>query len=49
MSLVLDNLSKRFGSVQALDGISFTVERGQVFGFLGANCGSRPGSTAPAS
>ena len=37
MSLVLDNLSKRFGSVQALDGISFTVERGQVFGFLGAN------------
>ena len=37
MSLVLENLSKRFGSVQALDGISFTVERGQVFGFLGAN------------
>ena len=37
MALVLDNLSKRFGSVQALDGISFTVERGQVFGFLGAN------------
>jgi ABC-2 type transport system ATP-binding protein len=37
MSLVLDSLSKRFGTVQALDGISFTVEPGQVFGFLGAN------------
>ena len=37
MSLVLDNLTKRFGSVVALDGISFRVERGQVFGFLGAN------------
>jgi len=37
MSLVIDSLSKRFGTVQALDGISFTVEPGQVFGFLGAN------------
>jgi ABC-2 type transport system ATP-binding protein len=37
MSLVVDSLSKRFGAVQALDGISFTVEPGQVFGFLGAN------------
>jgi ABC-2 type transport system ATP-binding protein len=37
MSLVLDSISKRFGTVQALDGISFTVEPGQVFAFLGAN------------
>jgi ABC-2 type transport system ATP-binding protein len=37
MSLVLDGLVKRFGSVVALDGISFEVPRGQVFGFLGAN------------
>lgn len=37
MSLVLDSLSKRFGETQALDGISFAVEPGQVFGFLGAN------------
>ena len=37
MSLVLANLVKRFGPVTALDGISFSVERGQVFGFLGAN------------
>jgi ABC-2 type transport system ATP-binding protein len=37
MALVLDNLVKRFGSVTALDGISFEVPRGEVFGFLGAN------------
>jgi ABC-2 type transport system ATP-binding protein len=37
MSLVLDNLVKRFGQVTALDGISFSVDQGQVFGFLGAN------------
>ncbi len=37
MALVLDGLTKRFGPITALDGISFTVERGQVFGFLGAN------------
>jgi ABC-2 type transport system ATP-binding protein len=37
MSLVLDGLVKRFGAVTALDGISFEVARGEVFGFLGAN------------
>ena len=37
MSLVVDHLSKRFGSVVALDDLTFTVPEGQVFGFLGAN------------
>jgi ABC-2 type transport system ATP-binding protein len=37
VSLVFDQVRKRFGTVQALDGISFSVEPGQVFGFLGAN------------
>jgi ABC-2 type transport system ATP-binding protein len=37
MALVIDGLKKRFGEVQALDGISFSVEPGVVFGFLGAN------------
>ena len=37
MSLVLDGLVKRFGAVTALDGISFEVPKGEVFGFLGAN------------
>ncbi|HEY6058794.1 MAG TPA: ATP-binding cassette domain-containing protein [Candidatus Limnocylindrales bacterium] len=37
MALVLSGVRKRFGPVQALDGIGFSVEPGQVFGFLGAN------------
>jgi ABC-2 type transport system ATP-binding protein len=37
MSLVLENLTKRFGSTLALDGISFEVKAGEVFGFLGGN------------
>jgi ABC-2 type transport system ATP-binding protein len=37
MALVIDTLRKRFGEVQALDGVSFTAEPGQVFGFLGPN------------
>jgi ABC-2 type transport system ATP-binding protein len=37
MTLVLDSLTKTFGTVKALDRLSFSVEPGQVFGFLGAN------------
>lgn len=37
MSLVVDAISKRFGDVVALDGASFTVEPGRIFGLLGAN------------
>jgi ABC-2 type transport system ATP-binding protein len=35
--LVVDGLRKRFGDVQALDGVSFDVRPGQIFGFLGSN------------
>ncbi len=31
------NVSKRFGQTVALDGISMTVERGEILGFLGPN------------
>ena len=37
MSLVIDGVTKRFGSLVALDNLTFEVPRGQVFGFLGAN------------
>src|SRR3974390_686444 len=37
MALAVDHLTKRFGSVVALDGLTFEVAPGQVFGFLGAN------------
>jgi len=33
----IDNLHKRFGEIQAVDGVSFDVARGQVFGLLGPN------------
>src|ERR1019366_8275528 len=36
-SIVVDNLSKRFGSFSALEGVSFTVGRGEIMGFLGPN------------
>ncbi len=35
--LKIDSLRKRFGEVQALDGVTFDVHPGEVFGFLGAN------------
>lgn len=33
----VQGLSKRFGTVQALSEVSFTVDKGQIVGFLGAN------------
>ena len=33
----VQNLTKRFGDFTAVDKISFTVSRGEIFGFLGAN------------
>jgi ABC-2 type transport system ATP-binding protein len=37
MSLEIEGLRKRFGSVVALDGLSLSSPRGHVFGFLGSN------------
>src|SRR6476620_4247872 len=37
VSLEIDHVTKRFGSTTALDGLTFGVGRGEVFGFLGAN------------
>jgi ABC-2 type transport system ATP-binding protein len=31
------HLSRRFGSFQAVDDVSFSVARGEIFGYLGAN------------
>jgi len=35
--LQVDQLEKHFGKVIAVDGVSLTIRRGQVFGFLGPN------------
>lgn len=37
MTLVINNVTKRFGSHQAVDGVSLSVEKGSMFGMLGAN------------
>src|SRR5262245_58424212 len=36
-ALSVQNLTKRFGSFIAVDGITFDVSPGEIFGFLGAN------------
>ena len=35
--IIAENLTKKFGNFKAVDNISFEVERGEIFGFLGAN------------
>jgi len=37
VSLEIDHVTKRFAATTALDGLTFEVVRGEVFGFLGAN------------
>lgn len=36
-AILCNNLTKRFGNFKAVDGISFDVAPGEIFGFLGAN------------
>ena len=35
--LIVDRLTKRYGSVIALDDMSFSVAPGEIFGFVGSN------------
>ena len=36
-ALVVENLVKRYGDIVAVDGLSFSVDRGEIFGLLGPN------------
>jgi ABC-type uncharacterized transport system ATPase subunit len=36
-AIVVTELRKRYGEVQAVDGVSFGVERGEIFALLGPN------------
>src|SRR5208282_3804904 len=39
-AIVARNLTRRFGKFTAVDAVDFTIERGEIFGFLGSNgCG----------
>ena len=37
LAIRAENFTKRFGDFTAVDNISFEVEKGEIFGFLGAN------------
>ncbi|MFH1675629.1 MAG: ABC transporter ATP-binding protein, partial [bacterium] len=37
----VENLTKRYGNIAAVDHISFTVEQGEVLGFLGPNAAGK--------
>ena len=37
MSLLVDNISKAFANVQAVQGLTMEVQEGEIFGFLGPN------------
>ena len=36
-AITVENVSKRYGTVTALDRVDLTVEEGEIFGFLGPN------------
>ncbi|HLF43725.1 MAG TPA: ABC transporter ATP-binding protein [Acidimicrobiia bacterium] len=36
-AIEVENLTKRYGDVPAMDDVSFTVEKGEIFGILGPN------------
>ena len=37
MSIVIENLTKMYGTQKALNGVSLTIESGQITGLLGPN------------
>ena len=41
-AIVVEGLVKRYGDLVAVDGISFEVERGELFGFLAPTGRVRP-------
>lgn len=42
----VENITKRYGKTVALDGVSFEVEKGELFGIIGPTVPARPPSSA---
>jgi ABC-2 type transport system ATP-binding protein len=40
--ITASNLSKRYGRINAVDGVTFTCEAGTITGFLGRNGAGKP-------
>jgi len=36
-SVEVKNLVKHFGSIEAVKGVSFTIDKGEIFGLIGPN------------
>lgn len=45
--IILDKLSKNYGKHRGIEEISFAVERGEIFGFIGPNGAESPPPSAP--
>ncbi len=41
-AIEVENLTKRYGDLLAVNGISFNVRKGEVFAFLGPNGAGKP-------
>ena len=37
VAIEINGLTKKFGDVTAVDGVSLSVQNGEIFGFLGPN------------
>jgi len=37
MSIIVENITKKYGSQKALDSVSFKIEKGKIVGFIGPN------------
>lgn len=42
----VENITKRYGKTVALDGVSFEVEKGELFGIMRPTVPARPPSSA---
>jgi len=45
-AVVVEDLYKRYGQVEAVRGISFTVEEGEIFALLGPNGAGKTRATS---